>query len=67
MKIWTTSELMALSTPQLRQLQSSVEADLATLPQGSAEHANALASLANIRAVLARRNPTRRTFKTPAP
>lgn len=68
MKIWTTTELQTLSRAQLLALLEEVLAELTNLAPGSAEYADMLALLADIRAALARRQPSRcRPLKPPAP
>lgn len=54
MKIVTRNELQHLSPGELRELFDIITAYLAQLPPDSVERENALASLDNIRAVLAR-------------
>ena len=68
MKIWTTTELQTLSRAQLQALLDETLALLASLAPCSVEYAEALATVANIRAVLAQHRPVRRRpVKAPAP
>ena len=57
MRVLTINELLRLTRKELCDLAARIAAALAHYPEGSAEHANALANLRNIRAVLARRAP----------
>lgn len=68
MKIWTTCELQTLSRAQLLALLDEALAELTNLVLGSAEYADVLATIANIRAVLAQPELVRRrSFKPPTP
>lgn len=68
MKIGTTYDLQTLTRAQLLALQEEALALLANLELGSAAHADLLALLADIRAVLAGRGLVRRgQFRPPTP
>ena len=58
MRVLSISELWRLTRRELSELASRVSSDLAHYAEGSAEHANALINLRNIRYVLARRGFT---------
>jgi hypothetical protein len=55
MRVLTINELWRLTGRELSELAGRASADLAHSPAGSAERANALISLRNIRYVLMRR------------
>ena len=57
MRVLTINELLRLTRKELCDLAARIAAALPHYPEGSAEHANALTNLRNIRAVLARRAP----------
>ncbi len=67
MKILTITELLHLSRTQLLGLLQAVQRELAALPEGSADHAAALANLDTIRAALARPKFRIRRPGPPAP
>jgi len=54
MKVLTITELLCLTLIELTELHASLSIQLAELPEGSSEEADTLATLQNIRAVLAR-------------
>jgi hypothetical protein len=56
MRVLTILELMRLSRIELCDLAARITNALAILPEGSAERANAVNTLRNIRFVLARRD-----------
>jgi hypothetical protein len=56
MQVLTILELMRLSKIELCDLAARITNALADLAEGSAEHANAITTLRNIRFVLARRD-----------
>ena len=56
MRVLTILELMRLSKIELCDLAARITNALADLPEGSAERASAIATLRNIRFVLARRD-----------
>ena len=56
MRVLTLTELMRLSKFELCDLATQITNALADLPEGSAERANAVTTLRNIRSALARRD-----------
>jgi len=56
MRVLTLTELMCLSKIELCDLLGRITNALQDFPEGSAERANALLNLGNIRRVLARRD-----------
>jgi hypothetical protein len=56
MRVLTITELMRLTRIELCQLAARIANELPSFPEGSAERANAEATLRNIRFVLARRD-----------
>jgi hypothetical protein len=56
MRVLTLTELMRLTRTELCALLARIISELATLPEGSAERANALVNFVNIRTALARRD-----------
>jgi hypothetical protein len=56
MRVLTINELMRLTRIELSALLARIASELAALPEGSAERANAHANLRNIRSALARRD-----------
>lgn len=56
MRVLTINELMRMPRIELRRLFITITAALSEFPEGSAERANALLNLGNIRHVLARRD-----------
>jgi hypothetical protein len=56
MRLPTINELMRLTRTELCNLVQRITAELPTLAEGSPEQSNALATLRNIRFVLARRD-----------
>jgi hypothetical protein len=56
MRVLTISELLRLTRKELCDLAAQITAALPHYPEGSAEHANALTNLRNIRWVLAGRD-----------
>ena len=54
MKVLTITELLYLTRIELTELHASLSIQLAQLPEGSSEQADTLATLQNVRAVLAR-------------
>jgi hypothetical protein len=56
MRVVTLTELMRLSKIELCDLLARITTALPNFPEGSAERANALMNLGNIRRVLARRD-----------
>lgn len=56
MRVLTINELLRLTRIELCDLAQRITNELPTLPEDSPERANALASLRNIRHVLARRD-----------
>lgn len=57
MRVLTISELLRLTRKKLCDLAAHITVALSNYHEGSAEHANALTNLRNIRWVLARRAP----------
>jgi hypothetical protein len=57
MRVLTLTELMRLTRTELCALAARITNELPDFPEGSAERANALLTLGNIRLVLARRSP----------
>jgi hypothetical protein len=57
MRVLTITELMRLTRTELCALAARITNELPDLPEGSAERANALTTLRNIRFVLGRRYP----------
>ena len=60
MRVLTINELLRLTRKELCDLAARITASLPHYPEGSAEHANALINLCNIRWVLSRRAPAPR-------
>jgi hypothetical protein len=58
MRVLTINELMRLTRIELCDLATRITAELATLPEGSAERATAHVNLRNIRLVFGRRDLT---------
>ena len=56
MRVLTLTELMRLTRIELCDLFTRITAALPDFPEGSAERANALLNLGNIRRILARRD-----------
>jgi len=56
MRVLTINELMRLTRIELCGLLARTASELAALPEGSLDRANAEASLRNIRSMLARRD-----------
>jgi hypothetical protein len=56
MRVLSITELMRLTRIELCRLAARIANELLSLPEGSAERANAEANLRNIRFVLARRD-----------
>ena len=54
MKVLSIAELLSLTRIELTELHASLSIQLAQLPEGSSEQADTLATLQNIRALLAR-------------
>ena len=54
MKALTTNELLCLTRIELTELHASLSNQLAELPEGSTERNDTLATMQNVRAVLAR-------------
>ena len=54
MKVLSITELLCLTRIELTELHASLSIQLAQLPEGSSEQADTLATLRNVRAVLAR-------------
>ena len=54
MKVLTITELLCLTLIELTELHASLSIQLAELPEGSSGQADTLATLQNIRTVLAR-------------
>ena len=54
MKVLSITELLYLTRIELTELHASLSIQLAQLPEGSSEQADTLATLRNVRAVLAR-------------
>ena len=54
MKALTTNELLCLTRVELAELHASLSNQLAELPEGSTERNDTLATMQNVRAVLAR-------------
>jgi hypothetical protein len=69
MKILTITELLCLTRVELIELHLSLSNQLAELPEGSTERHDSLATLANIRSVLARPEfgPRRGGSRPPTP
>jgi hypothetical protein len=69
MTILTINELLRLTKGELLELHSFFTNQLAELPEGSAERHDTLATLANVRAILARPEitPRRGVIKAPTP
>jgi len=56
MRVLTINDLLRLTRTELSALATRIASELAALPEGSPERANAFASLRNIRSVLTRRD-----------
>jgi hypothetical protein len=69
MKYWTIAELSQLTRSALLELQGSISVQITTMPEASLERREALESLANIRAALARPvfGPRSTGWNPPAP
>ncbi len=67
MKVLSISELLCLTRFELIELKRSLLRQLVLVPEGSSERRDTLATLANIRIVLARLAMMRRQGRTPSP
>jgi hypothetical protein len=69
MRVLTVSELLCLTRIEITQIARWIEVNLPSQPEGSIERLESLATLENIRIVLARPEFTRRGrgLKAPAP
>jgi hypothetical protein len=69
MKVLTIDELLCLTRIELTELHASLSIQLAELPEGSSERNDTLATLENVRIVLARPEftPRRGRCNPPAP